>query len=132
MDREHLEQAFRWKITAEMGLFKGRMMRMGKEGIFAAAYHTHCTVRIYGILLEHCRKMGEAEIEACMGIGGILDFLYGMWLKEPDTQEAELEHSLCSAIKNITESFGKGFGTAEIYGKDSGKQEEKQRLGKAG
>lgn len=132
MDREKLEQTFRWKITAEMGLFKEHMMRMEKEGIFAAAYRIDCTIRIYEILLEICGRMGNAELEACMGIGGILDFLYGMWLKEPDTQEAELEHSLCSAIKNITESFGKDSGTTEISGKDSGKHEEKQRQGKAG
>ncbi len=107
MDRGKLEQTFRWKITAEIKLFKGRVLQAEKEEIFALAYRIDCTVRIYEILLECCGRMGETELEGCIGTGGILDFLYERWLKEPDTQEEELEHSLCSIIKNITEGFAK-------------------------
>lgn len=117
MDRGQLEQTFRWKITAEMKLFKGRMLQAEKEEIFALAYRIDCTVRIYKILLECCGRMGDAELESCIGTGGILDFLYERWLKEPDTQEEEMEHSLCSIIKNITEGFGKNHGKQEKQGK---------------
>ena len=117
MDREQLEQTFRWKITAEMKLFKGRVLRMEKEEIFASAYRIDCTIRIYEILLECCGRMGKAELESCTGKGGILDFLYERWLKEPDTQEEELEHSLCSIIKNITEGFGKNYVKQKRQGK---------------
>lgn len=107
MDREQLEQTFRWKITAEMKLFKERVLQEKKEEIFALAYRIDCTIRIYEILLESCGRMGEAELESCIGTGEILQFLYERWLKEPDTQEEEMEHSLCSTIQNITEGFGK-------------------------
>lgn len=107
MDRGQLEQTFRWKITAEMKLFKEHMLQTEKEEVFALAYRIDCTVRIYEILLECCSRMGEAELESCTGTGGILDFFYERWLKDPDTQEEEMEHSLCSIIKNITEGFGK-------------------------
>lgn len=118
MDREQLEQAFRWKITAEMKLFKEHMLQTGKEEIFASAYRIDCTIRIYEILLECCGRMGEAELESCTGTGGILDFFYERWLKEPDTQEEEMEHSLCSIIKNFMGGFSKNY--------------EKQKQGKAG
>lgn len=107
MDREQLEQTFRWKITAEMELFKGRVLQAEKEEIFASAYRIDCTIRIYEILLELSAGLGKAELEGCIGMGSLLDFLYERWLKEPDTQEEELEHSLCSIIKNITEEFEK-------------------------
>lgn len=107
MDRGQLEQAFRWKITAEMKLFKERVLQMEKEEIFALAYRIDCTIRIYEILLECCGRMGEAELEGCIGTGEILDSLYERWPKEPDTQEEEMEHSLCSIIKNITERIAK-------------------------
>ena len=117
MDREQLEQTFRWKITAEMKLLKGRVLQMEKEEIFASAYRIDCTIRIYEILLECCGRMGKAELESCIGTGGILDFLYERWLKEPDTQEGEMEHSLCSIIKNITEGFSKNHKKQEKHGK---------------
>lgn len=117
MDREQLEQTFRWKITAEMKLFKERVLQEKKEEIFASAYRIDCTIRIYEILLESCGRMGEAELESCIGTGGILEFLYAGWLKEPDSQEEELEHSLCSIIKNITEGFGKNHRKQEKQGK---------------
>lgn len=46
MDRGQLEQAFRWKITAEMKLFKERVLQMEKEEIFALAYRIDCTIRL--------------------------------------------------------------------------------------
>lgn len=110
MEREQLEQTFRWKITAEMKLFKGRVLQAEKEEIFASAYRIDCTVRIYEILLELSAGLGKAELEGCIGMGSLLDFLYERWLKEPDTQEKEMEHSLCSIIKHITEGFGKNMG----------------------
>lgn len=117
MDREQLEQTFRWKITAEMELFKGRVLQAEKEEIFASAYRIDCTIRIYEILLELSAGLGKAELEGCIGMGSLLDFLYERWLKEPDTQEEEMEHSLCSIIKNIAEGFGKKHGRQEKQGK---------------
>ena len=117
MEKETLAQTLRWKITAEMKIFKGRTMKKEKEEIFALAYRIDCTVRIYEILLECCGRMGEAELESCIGTGGILDFLYERWLKEPDTQEEEMEHTLCSIIKNITEGFAKKHGRQEKQGR---------------
>ena len=73
MDRGKLEQTFRWKITAEIKLFKGRVLQAEKEEIFALAYRIDCTVRIYEILLECCGRMGETELEGCIGTGGILE-----------------------------------------------------------
>ena len=117
MNREQLEQTFRWKITAEMKLLKGRVLQMEKEEIFASAYRIDCTIRIYEILLELSARLGKTELESCTGTGGILDFLYERWLKEPDAQEEELEHSLCSIIKNITEGFAKNHRKQEKQGK---------------
>ena len=45
-----------------------------------------------------------------INMGGLLDVLYERWLKEPDSQEEELEHSLCSIINSITASAGKKRG----------------------
>lgn len=117
MDREQLEQTFRWKITAEMKLFKERVLQEKKEEIFASAYRIDCIIRIYGILLESCGRMGEAELQCCISVGGILESLYEGWLKEPDTQEEEMEHSLCSIIKHITEGFGENHRKQEKQGK---------------
>lgn len=107
METEKLAQTFRWKITAEMRLFRERAMQMKKEEIFADAYRIDCAIRIYEILMEISAKLGKSELEGCINMGSLLDFLYESWLKESDSQEEELEHSLCSIIKNITEGFAK-------------------------
>lgn len=123
MDRGQLEQAFRWKITAEMRPFKERVLQKEKEEIFALAYRIDCTIRIYEILLECCGRMGKAELGECICVGSLLGTLYEGWLKEPDSQEEEMEHSLCSIIKHITEGFGKTWETGKT-GKGGMKDEE--------
>ncbi len=110
MEKEKLAQTFRWKITAEMRLFRERAMQMEKGDIFANAYRIDCTIRIYEILMEISAKLGKPELEGCINMGSLLDFLYESWLKEPDSQEEELEHSLCSIINSITASAGKKRG----------------------
>lgn len=104
METEKLAQTFRWKITAEMRLFRERAMQMEKEEIFANAYRIDCAIRIYEILMEISAKLGKHELEGCINMGSLLDFLYESWLKEPDSQEEELEHSLCSIINGIVAS----------------------------
>lgn len=107
METEKLEQTFRWKITAEMRLFRERAMQMEKGEIFADAYRIDCTIRIYEILMELSAKLGKPGLEGCINMGSLLDFLYESWLKEPDSQEEELEHSLCSIINGIATGLGK-------------------------
>ena len=110
MEKEKLAQTFRWKITAEMRLFRERAMQMEKEKIFADAYRIDCAIRIYEILMELSAKLGMPELEGCINLGSLLGFLYESWLKEPDSQEEELEHSLCSIINGITASQEKKRG----------------------
>ena len=110
METEKLAQAFRWKITAEMRLFRERAMQMEKGEIFANAYRIDCAIRIYEILMELSAKLGKPELEGCINMGSLLDFLYESWLKEPDSQEEELEHSLCSIISGIVADSAKKRG----------------------
>ena len=117
MEKEKLAQTFRWKITAEMRLFRERAMQMEKEEIFADAYRIDCAIRIYEILMELSAKLGMPGLEGCINMGSLLGFLYESWLKEPDSQEEELEHSLCSIIKHMTEGFAKNHKKQEKQGK---------------
>lgn len=110
METEKLAQTFRWKITAEMRLFRECAMQLEKEEIFADAYRIDCTIRIYEILMGLSAGLGTPELEGCISMGSLLGFLYERWLKEPDSQEEELEHSLCSIISGIAADSAKKRG----------------------
>lgn len=101
MEREQLEQAFCKKISSELGLFKEQMLKMEKEEVFALAYWIDCTIRIYEILMELSKSLGDRELWQCTRTERLLESLYNYWLKVPDTQNEELENSLQSAINAI-------------------------------
>ena len=101
MYRKQLEATFCWKISGELKLFKYRVLRMEKEEIFGLAYRIDCILRIYEILIELSRSLSSEELEGCIRTAGLLDYLFDRWLKVPDTQNEELEHSLCSEIRNF-------------------------------
>lgn len=101
MDRKKLEQTFCWKISSELKLFKYHIMQKTKEEIYACAYQIDCMVRIYESLAEMSQKMETEQLQSCIHISNLLAFLYGEWLKVPDTQNEELEHSLWSLIREL-------------------------------
>lgn len=101
MYRKQLESTFCWKISGELKLFKYHVLRMEKEEIFALAYRIDCILRIYEMLIELSRSLSSEELEGCIRTAGLLDYLFDRWQKVPDTQNEELEHSLCSNIKSL-------------------------------
>lgn len=101
MYRKQLESTFCWKISGELKLFKYRVLRMEKEEIFGLAYRIDCILRIYEILIEFSRSLSPEELEECIRTAGLLDYLFDRWLKVLDTQNEELDHSLCSNIKSL-------------------------------
>lgn len=101
MCRKRLEETFCWKMNSELKLFKHLILKQEKEEIFAQAYRIDCMVRIYEILMELSGRLEPEELEECIRTAGLLDYLYERWLKVPDSQNEELEHSLCSDIRNL-------------------------------
>ncbi len=99
--REKLEEAFCHKINGELEGFKEEALRLEKEEIFSIAYRIDCMIRIYETLAERSGELGEEELKRCVQEEGILRFLYQRWLKSPAQQEEELEHSVCSGIREI-------------------------------
>ena len=100
MKKERLERTFCWKITAELKGFKYRVMQMEKEKIFGLAYQIDSVVRIYEALMEMSRELGEEQLQSCMYLPGLLDFLYDRWLQSPEAQGKDLEqfiHEFMSA-----------------------------------
>ncbi len=99
--REKLEEAFCHKISEELEGFKEEALRLEKEEIFSIVYRIDSMIRIYETLAEHSGELGEEELKRCVQEEGILQSLYQRWLKSPAPQEEELEHSVCSGIKEI-------------------------------
>ena len=91
MEHEEIERVFCWKISAELKRFKYCMMQKQKEGIYASAYQIDCMVRIYEILAEQSHNIRSEILQNCMETSNLLEFLYGEWLKVPDSQGEELE-----------------------------------------
>lgn len=104
MYRKQLEATFCWKISGELKLFKYQILELEKEEIYDLAYRIDCILHIYEILIELSRSLSAEELEGCIRTSGLLDYLYERWLKAPDTQNEELEHSLCSSIRHLCES----------------------------
>ena len=104
MYRKQLEATFCWKIGGGLKLFQYQVLKKEKEEIYGLAYRIDCMLRIYEILIELSRSLSAEELEGCIRTSGLLDFLYERWLKAPDTQNEEMEHSLCSSIRNLCES----------------------------
>lgn len=104
MYRKQLEATFCWKIGGELKLFQYQVLKKEKEEIYGLAYRIDCMLRIYEILIELSRSLSAEELEGCIRTSGLLDYLYERWLKAPDTQNEELEHSLCSSIRHLCES----------------------------
>lgn len=96
-----LESTFCWKITGELRLFRYHTLQMEKEEIFREAYRIDCMLRLYDIFIELSGRMSPGELEACIRTAGLLEYLYGRWLKTADTQNEEMEHSLWSEIRSL-------------------------------
>lgn len=99
MYRKQLESTFRWKISGELKLFRHQILKQGKEEIFDGACRIHCIRQIYGVLTELSGRMSPEELEACIHTAGLLEHLYGRWVKVPDIRNEELERSLWSEIR---------------------------------
>lgn len=102
MYREQLEKAFCRKLGGELKLFKYRILKLEKEEIFALAYRIDCMQRIYEILTGLSETMEAGMLKACIRTSGLMELLYGEWLKIPDSQNEELELSLCSMVRDLT------------------------------
>lgn len=99
-EREKLEEAFCHKISEELEGFKEEALKLEREEIFSIAYRIDSMICIYETLAEHSGELGEEELKRWVQEEGILQPLYQRWLKSPAPQE-ELEHSVCSGIKEI-------------------------------
>ena len=104
MYRKQLEATFCWKIGGELKLFQYQVLKKEKEEIYGLAYRIDCMQRIYEILTGLSGALSMEELEGCIRTSGLLDYLYERWLKAPDTQNEEMEHSLCSSIRHLCES----------------------------
>ena len=100
MKREDVERIFCWKISAELKAFKYRVMQLEKEQIYASAYQIDCMIRIYELLVERSKRLETVQLQNCMQISSLLSFVYGEWLKIPDSQETELETVIEDIVKS--------------------------------
>lgn len=96
--KEYLERIFCWKISRELDEFHGEILKKEKEEIYAMAYQIDSIINIYELLKEFCQKMDVERLQKCIYIPNLLAFLYMEWLKIPDSQNQELEHTLWSCI----------------------------------
>ena len=95
MDRTQLEQVYRKKIHDEFKMFEQVTLQKSKEDIMESAYRIVSMTIIFECLLEYSGQMEEKELHKYIQTQGLLEFLYGEWLKNPDTPQ---EHSLWSFI----------------------------------
>lgn len=100
MERVQLEQIFQQKIYNELKIFKCQMLLKSKEEIVESAYKIVCMTGIYEGLLKYSTQMAENDLYEYTETLGLLEFLFGEWLKDPDTPQ---EHSLWSFITQTEE-----------------------------
>lgn len=98
--RKVVEQTFCWKINSELKLFKHRMLSKTKEEIYGSAYQIDCMLNLYEILLELSQKLETEQLKKCICIPELLAVLYQEWLKIPDSQNEEMEHTVRSYIQD--------------------------------
>lgn len=98
--RKVVEQTFCWKINSELKLFKHRMLSKTKEEIYGLAYQIDCMLNLYEILLELSQKLETEQLKKCICIPELLAVLYQEWLKIPDSQNEEMEHTVRSYIQD--------------------------------
>lgn len=99
--REEWERIFCWKIHAELKGFQYRMLRKGKEEIYAAAYQIDSTIRIYEFLVDRSQYMDTEILEESISIPNVLTFLYERWLNDNDSGTSGLEEFLTKELKQI-------------------------------
>ena len=104
MDRVRLERTFCWKISGELKLFKYRILQKEKEDIYSLAYRINTIICIYEALMEMCDKLETHMLQMCIEIPGLLTYLYGKWLKDPDSHNKELEYSIMNAICDMQQN----------------------------
>lgn len=104
MDRVRLERTFCWKISGELKLFKYRILQKEKEDIYGLAYRINTIICIYEALMEMCEKLETHMLQRCIEIPGLLTYLYGKWLKDPDSHNKELEYSIMNAICDMQQN----------------------------
>lgn len=97
--RKVVEQTFCWKISSELKIFKHRILTKKKEEIYASAYQIDCMLNLYEILLELSQKLEMEQLKKCIRIPELLAILYQEWLKIPDSQNEEMEHTVWSYIR---------------------------------
>lgn len=98
-ERQSQERTFCWKISGELKLFQYQMLQKSKEEIYASAYEIDCMVRIYELLVEKSQSLEKEEFKRLLSIPSLLAFLYSEWLKVEDTQNEEMEHTVCSLLE---------------------------------
>ena len=101
MDRESLLEVFGWKIASEVKTMKYRILKLSKEQIFTKAFEIVNKLCIYELLLEIGEQMEEAQLQYCLQIPSLIDFLYAEWLKVSDSKNDELDAVIKSVLKLV-------------------------------
>ncbi len=105
--RKQLEKTFCRKIGRELEQFKRRILKMGKEEIFHAAYRIDNVICIYEALLSMSGNMGEETLEAATAFPGLLEYLYDRWMKYEDSQMEDITYCLNGELSKIWSRYKK-------------------------
>lgn len=103
MDRDKLIQLLNWKLTSENKMMRYRFMQKSKEEIYESCYEVDCKITMFELLKEMSDQMTVKQLQYCLQIPSLLNFLYDEWLKVSDSRNEELESSLWIFIKQIEE-----------------------------
>lgn len=89
------------KLWMELSTFKREMMELPPEDIFGCAYEVSVKVSIYENLLEMSHALSAEAMQTLISFPGILDYLYGRWLKTEDSCEKELQDCIWKSLTEV-------------------------------
>lgn len=102
MDEVDLQVLFCLKINREYRQYKDAMLKREPEEVWNSAYEIDNRINLYELLLEISRKLGEEELIQMIAFPGLLTYLYGRWLKQPDSYAEEMDGFLKACMQEIT------------------------------
>ena len=102
MCRKQLDKIFCWTASGELKIFKYRILRMGREEIYHAAYEIDSMICIYELLLEMSRKVPDGTLKAGIGFPGLLSFLYDRWMQYPGDSTEDIRGCLEEELMKIS------------------------------